>query len=350
MSPWTTITLVILISLLGFLGWLLLQTRQHQARLVGQLDEVHPPVAGHASVTVALEAERASLLDALKGEFAPAFNLNSLGGNQTTLTSLLAPAKPLLLVFGSPICGQCYEILPDLGGWQRVYGDRLAIALVSTGDAQSNLAMTTAYNIETVLLQRDQELIESYRLQQAPAAVLIDTDGRISAGPRYGTKAIRNLVATTLGLAMPTAPARDVQVVKRGEPVPALRRPALDGGIIDLATPTPLPRILLFWNPGCPHCRNLQPAILAFEQIEERPGLVLVARGPVDMIRGAGFSSPIVLDDDHSIASTFGAGGTPAAVLIDSNGIVASPVISGAGQIGTILSRLTTQTHTGVAA
>src|SRR5687767_11825577 len=127
---------------------------------------------------------RSALLDALKGERAPGIALPGLDGEGVTLDALLAPGKPLMIVFTEPRCGPCYEILPDLGGWQRVYGDQLSIALVSSGEPEINRTMTSPYGIAPVLRQHDAEVVTAYGLVQAPAAVLIQPDGRISAGPR----------------------------------------------------------------------------------------------------------------------------------------------------------------------
>lgn len=272
---------------------------------------------------------RAALLDALKGKPAPDIDLSGLDGERVTLDGLLAQAKPLLLVFAEPRCGPCYELLPDIGGWQRVYGDQLTIALVSSGAQDQNLAMTAEYGISLVLLQEEREVVEAYGLPQAPAAVLIQPDGRVSAGPRFGARAIRELVADTLGLALPEAPRREVQATGVGQAAPTIRRPDLDGNVVDLAALRGNPVLLLFWSPGCSHCQELLPEIKAFEQKRGSLPMVIVSRGPAALNQEAGFASPMVLDDDLSIARGFGASGTPAAVLLDGRGVVAAPVARG---------------------
>jgi thiol-disulfide isomerase/thioredoxin len=266
--------------------------------------------------------------------------LTLLGGGGTSVNALLARGKPLLLVITDPRCGPCYELLPDVAGWQRVYGDRLSIALVSTGDPGTNQAMTAEYGIHPVLLQRERELIEAYKLVQAPAAVLISPDGRIEGEARYGTWAIRQLVADTLGLVMPPPPVLANRAVGVGEAVPSLRRPDLDGNVIDLGASRGATTLVLFWNPGCSHCQELLPDVRAFEAQQFRPQLVIVSRGPVGLNREVGFASRMVLDDDRSIATAFGVTGTPAAVLIDRSGVVGSPVARGATGVRALLERL----------
>ena len=284
--------------------------------------------------------QRSSLLDTLKGESAPGIALPDLDGTRVMLEALLAPGKPLMLVFAEPRCGPCYELLPDLGDWQRTYSDQLTIALVSSGTPDTNEAMVSPYDIAPVLLQHDMEVVVAYGLAQAPAAVLIQPDGRISAGPRYGTRAIRQLVADTLGLTLPPTPISNITTVGIGAAVPPLRRPDLRGNLVDLAAPRGVPTMVLFWSPGCPHCQTLVPAIRAVEQHPHRPEMIIVSRGPIGLTEAAEFTSTVIFDDDRVLARTFGVEATPSAVVIDDNGKVASTVIRGAPSIQAVLERI----------
>lgn len=311
--------------------WLLVHLRGQQERLEERLDRLTGQAAapatlanGHAAVM-----EPARAFTATAGEAAPAFDLALPGGGRAGLGTLLARGKPLMLIFTHPRCGPCYELLPDIGGWQRVYGDKLTIALVSAGTPETNLAMTAEYGIEPVLLQREQEVADVYGIAQMPAALLIDPDGRIAAGASYGVRAIRQLVADALGLALPEAPAAEAKPVRKGEPLPPLRRPDLHGNVINLAAPRREPALLLFWSPGCTHCRDLHPEILALERAIGPNRMVIVSRGPIALNQEAGFQATVVLDDDHSIARTLGVTGTPAAVMLDQRGVVATPVARG---------------------
>lgn len=277
--------------------------------------------------------------DTLVGERAPAFALAGIVGERVTLKALLKPRKPLLLVFAEPRCGPCYELLPDLGGWQRVYRDRLSIALISSGEARTNLAMTADYGIHSMLLQQERETETAYGLAMAPAAVLIQPDGRISAGPSYGTRAIRRFVAETLGLVMPPDPVRDTRIAGPGEAVPPFRLPDLAGNVVDLAACRGAPTMLLFWSPGCSHCANLLLEVLAYEGQPNRPRIVVVSRGPIGLNQDLGFASPVVLDETRVIGDGLGVTGTPAAVLIDGMGRVASPVGRGGAGVRALMAR-----------
>ncbi len=328
-----TMTLVLVIGLammLGVLamqGWLIVHLRDQQARLQLRIDDL----ARRTSAA----SPAAAPLPGLASQPAPPFELPSLAGSPTSLATLLAPGKPLVLTFLEPPCGPCYELLPDLGGWQRVYGDRLTVAVVSGGLPAHNQAMTAEYGIApvTVLLQPDHAVNTAYAIEREPAAVLIQPDGRITAGPVYGAHAVRQLVADALGLVVPE-PRRigstAVPAVRVGEPAPALRRPDLAGQVVDFAALRGETTLLLFWSPGCGHCQELLPDLREWDQDPDGPRLVVITSGPVAMNKEVGLRAPMVPDDDATIKRAFGVQATPSAVVVDAVGIVASEVARGA--------------------
>lgn len=274
----------------------------------------------------------------VEGQLAPAFEVVDLGGMPVTLRSLLDPFRPLLLVFINPTCNSCKESLHDIGGWQRMYRDRLAIVVISTGDVEANRALTARHGIEPVLLQREREVVRAYGLTMAPGAVVVQPDGRIGRGPGYGPDAIRQLVADTLGEVVSPAPDA-VLPVARGDRAPRIDRPDLNGMVVDLDAYLGAPFLLLFWDPGCPFCQRLLPKIRAFEQATTRVRLVVISEGDVDANRGLGLASLVVRDDQRAIARAFGATVTPAAVLIGAKGTVASAVAQGAQGVSAYVER-----------
>ena len=79
--------------------------------------------------------------------------------------------------------------------------------------------------------------------------------------------------------------------------------------------------------------------IKAFERASGWPRMVLVSRDPGALGQEAGFTLPIVLDDDWSIAQAFGASGTPA-VLLDGRGVVATSVARGSPGVRSALEAI----------
>ena len=272
---------------------------------------------------------------------APLFSARTLAGRLVTATELLAPGRPLLLIFVHPSCGPCYELLPNVAGWSRVYGDRLTIALVSAGTPERNRAMLGDDGITAaaVLVQAEHELADRFGVEMAPAALLIQPDGRLTGEPALGADAIRQLVATTLGLALRPTPAPAAVARTAGESVPAIRRPTIDGAVVELGGPQATPTLLLFISPGCPHCDDLLPQIRDWETRTEGPRLLMISRGPLGLNRDLALRAPMILDDDRALAETFGVSGTPAAVLIDAGGVVVAQA-PGATQVREIGAHL----------
>ena len=274
----------------------------------------------------------------LAGTSAPPFTVTDLDGRQDTLTSLLDPVKPLLLVFTNPTCTSCHEALGDIGGWQHVYGDRLDIAVISTGEATTNRPLAAEHGLQRLFLQRDRELIKRYGLTMAPAAVMVQPDGRITADPHYGQAAIRQLVAGTLGVDVAPAPP-EAQMVRRGDPAPRIDGVDLNGKPVSLDDYLGSPFLLVFWDTGCGYCEQLLPRIRAFEYATTRVPLIVVSKGPITANQALRLSSPIVIDEERTIAQSYGISGSPAALLIGSGGLVASAVANGAQAVGAYIDR-----------
>jgi thiol-disulfide isomerase/thioredoxin len=99
--------------------------------------------------------------------------------------------------------------------------------------------------------------------------------------------------------------------------------------------------VLLFWNPGCGFCRRMVPDLKAWES--RRPadnGLVLVSSGTDEDNREMGLRSAVLLGEDFAVGKSYGASGTPSAVLIDGSGRVASALTVGASGVLALLERL----------
>jgi hypothetical protein len=66
------------------------------------------------------------------------------------------------------------------------------------------------------------------------------------------------------------------------------------------------------------------------ERGPDTPEILVVSAGSDEANRQLGLTSRVVLDQNLGIASSFGANGTPMAVVIDETGRVASDVAAGA--------------------
>ena len=65
----------------------------------------------------------------------------------------------------------------------------------------------------------------------------------------------------------------------------------------------------------------------------QRPRLAVISSGDEERTRAEGFSSTVLLDVDFRVGSAFGIDGTPMAVLLGADGLIASPVSAGADAV-----------------
>ena len=98
-----------LLAVIGGLCWAVAGLVRQQGRLLLRLDEIELMVKDRSEYP-GLEV----------GSVAPSFALASvLSGQTLTLEALLAPGRPVALVFVDPNCRPCRKVLPDVPRWAR---------------------------------------------------------------------------------------------------------------------------------------------------------------------------------------------------------------------------------------
>jgi peroxiredoxin len=327
---------------------LLLQLMQQNGRLLSAFDLLEArlhTIEEHLGIDAPLLSEGVVPGGLSVGERAPGFALTSLDSGPSTLEALRAAGKQVVLVFSDPSCGPCTALLPDLSRWQREHAATATFALISRGTEEANRAKRTEFGVVNVLIQDDREVAEAYRVAGTPSAVVVRPDGTIGSGIVAGADGIRQLVARINGRLVagangaapqPAAPPPGVPV---GSPAPNATLTDLEGDPFELSDYRGEPVALLFWNPACGFCQRMLDDIKAWETEPQQaaPKLVVVSAGPADTNREQGFRSVLGLDEGFTVGKSFGAAGTPSAVLIDSEGNVASAVAVGADQVMTLL-------------
>jgi uncharacterized membrane protein YphA (DoxX/SURF4 family)/thiol-disulfide isomerase/thioredoxin len=152
------------------------------------------------------------------GAEAPEFALTGLDGETTSLAGLLEPGRPVALVFVSPTCGPCRDLLPDLARWQVTLSERLTIGVVSSGSADDN-ASVGELELGNIGLQDKIELMQAYRVTATPSAVMVAPTGRIASAVSAGADMIAPLIrvalrqpAETNGTSRPATNGASIQV------------------------------------------------------------------------------------------------------------------------------------------
>jgi thiol-disulfide isomerase/thioredoxin len=292
-------------------------------RVLARLDRLE---AALAAAGLEVDAEDAPRAGREPGTEAPWFLSTTPAGTGVSRDDLLEPGLPVLLLFTSPHCGPCAELLPDAAHWQEQHAGELTLAFASAGTADAVGAEAAEFGLERVLVDEAGAIAESFEAPATPAAVLIGSDGTIASRVATGRDEIAALLerATT---------ASDAGTGLRvGSEAPSLELPSLQGPTVSLADFRGHDTILLFWNPSCGFCRSMHDDVRAWERGTNgvTPRLVVVSSGAVDETRTEGFASTVLLDSEYAAGTAFGAGGTPMAVLLDAAGRVASPVVAGA--------------------
>jgi hypothetical protein len=129
-----------------------------------------------------------------------------------------------------------------------------------------------------------------------------------------------------------------------GSEAPAFELPDLDGRSVsleDLLSPG-LPLVLVFSDPGCGACGPLMPTIGRLQRARqgELETAVVTHVGAQENIARLGDAAiePVLLQREHEVAEAYAANGVPAAVLIDPDGTIASPLAWGAAGVEELLS------------
>lgn len=341
---------MVALALLAGQWWFLLHLLRQNGRLLVRVEALEANLGADAAAPSTNGTQQAAGLPV--GSQAPAFSLEGLHGETLTLKSLRSSGEPVMLLFTDPNCGPCTAMLPEIGRWQEEHANKLTVSLISRGKPEENRAKMGEHGLSRVLLQKDWEVSEAYRVGGTPSAVLVQPDGTIGSAVMGGAEAITGLVAHAVGersqlpmhrpqaqgdprpdcgkvhAAAPTLPAAK----KIGEPAPEIKLPDLQGNPVGLEDFRGEETLVLFWNPGCGFCKQMLPDLKDWEANaqEGAPRLLVVSAGSEEANEEMGLGSTVVLDQQFSAGRAFRASGTPSAVLGDAEGNVASEVAVGA--------------------
>lgn len=123
-------------------------------------------------------------------------------------------------------------------------------------------------------------------------------------------------------------------------PIPEFTAELRDGGTLDSADVTG-PAMIQVFASWCPSCQAHAPLVVQVQ--EEFDGLETYYINVADDAEPAAefiakydwATSPVLIDDDRSIASAFGVTGQPHTIFIDADGNVAD-VLEGGGELGAL--------------
>jgi peroxiredoxin len=337
---------VVIVLVLAFQSWLIVHLIRQHGRLLLQIDNLELRL--DSSGIPRLEAQVGAGLHI--GSAAPSFDLPLLSGRRISLELLLKHGKPLLLIFSDPNCNPCNALLTDVASWEQKFSDKFVPVLISRGSLEDNEAKVAPYGLKYVLIQKNHEVADAYLDNATPSALVVGDDGTIRTSLAIGAEAIVEL-ATGLGgmdqpIRLPLAPANGhhqqhapVTGLEIGTVAPGFALPDLDGHNVELTHFKGQKTLLLFWDPECRFCAQMLPELKGWESspADSRPALLVVSSGKVDTNRAMGLQSTVILDQGFRTGRAFGVSGTPSAILIDEDGMIASAKAVGAQAIRALL-------------
>jgi methylamine dehydrogenase accessory protein MauD len=323
--------------LLGANIALLWQVILQQGRMLVRIEGIGNSLQGvqpHAAIARKTSAAPGLVV----GTVAPDFQLPDLDGQLVASKTFLALARPTLLLFTNPQCGPCQALFAEIGSWQRDLRNLITVVVVSEGSVEENRTKSSTHGVSQILLQKKREVAESYQAWGTPAAVIVRPDGRIGSAVANGADAIRSLVPPRPSNLNAVAHPPDVRI---GESPPATTLLDLRGQNISLDRFRNREVLLLFWNPNCGFCQRMLPELRKRDVgvTTKLPELVVVSSGTKQEGEAMGLQTSVLLDPQTKLGHALGAHGTPMAVLLDTEGRVASQPVAGGNAILELLDK-----------
>jgi len=285
------------------------------------------------------------------------FELPVLGGGRMTLSQWRG--RRVLLVFLSPDCAYCRQMLPDLVNLLSSGYESLPVTLViSTGDPEENRKLFQDSGIFCpVLLQEQMEVAILYQVAGTPAAYLIDERGVTAAAAALGSHSVLALarcsssrsgtegeaphdsgITDSPRITPSLAKSRIVRDgLKVGTPAPGFQLQQLDGSRISLEDYHGRKVLLVFSDPVCEPCNRLAPRLERLHRRSKDIQVLMISRGGPEANRKKaaeyGLTFPIALQNRWEISRAYGIFATPIAYLIDEMGVIVSDVAVGSEAI-----------------
>lgn len=323
---------LVMIALVVALAW---QIVKQQGRILLRLDSLDHLGTGDVDPRRSVESFRIGLDQGLP---APDFELGNLLGETVTLSGMLSRGKAVLLVFSSPQCGPCQQLLPNVADWARQLAGELTVAIVSEGKLSEHKGYPAGV---LVLLQKAREVADRFEAWGTPSAVLVQSDGSIGSRVAAGADQIAVLVNSIGGLSRPSEHGRSSTSLQVDDVVPEMQLPDLDGGHRAVLQEAENGTVLLFWNTQCAFCKQMEDRLTRWAATEGlgRPNVVVLANGSVPELRPLESFARVLMDSNFTAGAAFGARGTPMAVLVDAQRRVASNVVAGEEDIFVLLEQ-----------
>lgn len=178
--------------------WLLLNLVGQQGRLLLRIDNLEHRLDA-SGIPSADQMKPALVLRV--GSVAPTFAATTLAGLPVDSQGLLREGRDLLMLFVSPDCAPCKDLLAALLAWRGQRHPRDRLVIVSSGGRAANLDKLDGLAGADALLQSGAEINELFGVVATPSALKIGGDGRVASALAIGQEQIMALAGAAAGLA-----------------------------------------------------------------------------------------------------------------------------------------------------
>ncbi len=279
------------------------------------------------------------------GASAPDFEAKDLNGKLVSFEQLLTKGKAMLFFFVGPNCAPCAALLPEIEAWQNDLKDNLDFVFISSGKASENAEKLGGETFKQILLQKDNEIGESFNAKWTPTAVLINADGTIASRVATGDQAIREFIEKikeqNLDENLIFVGGSNGHSAKLGQTIPEFSLNDLQGNAISANVFRGKKTLVTFWSQTCPHCENMLEELREWDKTkgQDEPNLIVISTGEAEDHSEMNLQSLVLLDEEHKTAEEMGMMGTPSAVLVNEHGKIVSETASGASDIWKLLGK-----------
>ncbi len=277
------------------------------------------------------------------GAPAPDFSAKDLTGRIVSFENFLVNQNPLLLLFVSPSCNPCQSLLPEIEEWQNELKEKVNFVFISRGKEKENAEKFGGGAFKHILIQKENEIAESFKAVWTPTAVLISADGNIASPLAAGDTAIRSLIEKIKFLPDDAEHffVTNGKPTNIGENLPEFSVENLEGKSVSPNNLIGKRTLLAYWSLNCGWCEKMLDDLREWDNTRgaDEPELLLLSSGEAEKHRELGLRGAIILDEDKKISEKLGMEVTPSAVLVNEKGKIISEIAVGADNIFALIGK-----------
>jgi thiol-disulfide isomerase/thioredoxin/uncharacterized membrane protein YphA (DoxX/SURF4 family) len=282
------------------------------------------------------------------GSPVPSLSAVSLETRERVLLTPKFSTGHHILVFVGPDCGPCAAMLPDLITLREEFRGIISVTLISEGDEDRNKEKFRDFLPRDVFVQSDKEVSSSFLAKWTPTAILL-SNGRVASRVAAGELNIRKLFEAQRGRGAEsdtffTSNGIPRSRFKIGEELPSFSTYTIEGEVFRSDVFKGVGGLIVFTDASCKHCE-----IVADSVIESRKTLsgnfpegfrfLFLNSGDATKLLNKGLGDCAAIDEGQMLGKRMGAFGVPSAILVDSDGRIASETAVGSIAIDALLGK-----------